>query len=234
MLKISCRLILAILIPFDKINLDKNKVLIKNDREMNLNSLLAKIEYKNSEIKKLADNNNTSLIRIEELKFEKEQINARMDSLSKADKSKIIRINQLQTSINNLNNNIKKNNRIIPIFKNEINRYKVELHKKFAIPIACIVFILLGIPLGIVSKKGNFSISIAISLGFFIIYWGLLNVGEFLGDEGKLNPALSMWIANIFIGILSVYLFYISSNENIRINDSFLSIKKIFAKWKKL
>jgi len=100
----------------------------------------------------------------------------------------------------------------------------VELHKKFAIPIACIIFILLGIPLGIVSKKGSFSISITISLGFFIIYWSLLTVGEFLGDEGKLNPALSMWIGNIFIGILSIFLFYIASNEHIKINNNLLKI----------
>ena len=95
------------------------------------------------------------------------------------------------------------------------------------------IFILLGIPLGIVSKKGSFSISIAISLGFFIIYWSLLNVGEFLGDEGKLNPAFSMWIGNIFIGILSIYLFYISSNENVKINNGLLLIKKTIAKIRK-
>ena len=106
------------------------------------------------------------------------------------------------------------------------NKYNVELHKKFAIPIACIIFFLLGIALGIVSKKGSFSASIAISLGFFIIYWSLLTVGEFLGDEGKLNPGLSMWIGNIFIGILSIYLFYISSSENIKFNNSLLIIKK--------
>ena len=137
-----------------------------------------------------------------------------------------IRLNQIQTSENNIKNNIRKNDRLIPILQNDLNKYKVELHKNFAIPIACIIFILLGIPLGIVSKKGNFSISIAISLVFFIIYWSLLTVGEFLGDEGKLNPGLSMWIGNIFIGILSIYLFYISSNENIKINNTLVLIKK--------
>ena len=112
-----------------------------------------------------------------------------------------------------------------------LNKYKVELHKRFSIPIACIIFILLGIPLGIVSKKGNFSISIAISLGFFIIYWALLTIGEFLGDEGTLNAALSMWIGNIFIGILSIYLLYISSNENFIRNNKFINIRKLLKKW---
>ena len=52
-----------------------------------------------------------------------------------------------------MNNNIKKNNTIIPLYLKDINRYNVELHKKFSIPIACLIFILLGIPLGIISKK---------------------------------------------------------------------------------
>ena len=217
-----------ILIPFSKINLDKNRVLIKNDREMDLKAILTEIELKKYEINELNDNNYKSSIRISELKTEKEQLNIELNSENKKNN---IRLNQIQTSINNIKNNIRKNDKIIPLFKNDLNKYKVELHKRFSIPIACIIFILLGIPLGIVSKKGNFSISIAISLGFFIIYWALLTIGEFLGDEGKLNAALSMWIGNIFIGTLAIYLLYISSNENFIINNQFISIKKTLKKW---
>ena len=153
-----------------------------------------------------------------------------IDSLNKLDKEKtiykkyFIKLNQTKNSINNLNNNIKNNNAIIPNYLNEINRYKVELHKKFSIPFACLIFILLGIPLGIVSKKGSFSISIAISLGFFILYWSMLTLGEYLGDEGKLNPAIAMWMGNIFIGILSICLFYISSNENVQSISNFMKL----------
>ncbi len=217
-----------ILIPFNKINLDKNRVLIKNDREMNLNTILSEIRLKEVEINDLNDNNYKSLIKINNLEIEKEQLNTESNIQNKKNN---IRLNQIQTSINNIKNNIRKNDKIIPLFKNDLNKYKVELHKRFSIPIACIIFILLGIPLGIVSKKGNFSISIAISLGFFIIYWALLTIGEFLGDEGTLHPALSMWIGNIFIGILSIYLLYISSNENFTINNKLISIKKILKKW---
>ena len=210
-----------ILIPFNKINLDRNRVLVKNDREMNFHTLLSQIDYKENEIIKLNTNNYESLNRIDKLQIEKDALAIESNNASKMSK---IRSNQIQTSMNNIKNNIRKNNRLIPLLRNDLNKYKVELHKKFAIPIACIIFILLGIPLGIVSKKGSFSISITISLGFFIIYWSLLTVGEFLGDEGKLNPALSMWIGNIFIGILSIFLFYIASNEHIKINNNLLKI----------
>ena len=145
-------------------------------------------------------------------------------------KNSYIRLNKIKTSINNLENNIKKNSRIIPFLKNDINGYYVELHKKIAIPIACFIFILLGIPLGIISKKGNFSISIAVSLGFFVLYWALLTIGEFLGDEGYLNPGLAIWLGNISIGMISLYLFYASTTENNIIKLSIATIKKSFNK----
>ena len=145
-------------------------------------------------------------------------------------KSKSIDLNKVKTSINNFKNNIKKNNRIIPILKSEINKYSVEYHKKFAIPVACFIFILLGIPIGIISKKGNFSISIAVSLGFFILYWALLTVGEFLGDDGKLHPFLAVWLGNFLIGILSLYLFYVSSTENNFIKSGINVLRNSFNK----
>ena len=87
--------------------------MVKSDREMNLNTLLSKIDYKESEITKLNKNNHGSLIRINELEIEKEQLTIESNNSSKRDK---IRINQLQTSINNIKNNIRKNNKLIPLF----------------------------------------------------------------------------------------------------------------------
>ncbi len=222
----------TILIPFEKINMDKNKVLIRQDREMNIAALLKKIDYKKTEITKMQSSNILNKEKISKLEIKKNRIRNNLDSLIKYEgksnahyKDQFIQLNKTKSSINNLNNNIIKNNKIIPHLNNDINKYKVELHKMFSIPIACIIFILLGIPLGIISKKGNFSISIAVSIGFFILYWALLTIGQFLGDEGRLHAGISMWLGNIFIGIISIYLFYISSNENRRLNLKQIKIR---------
>ena len=222
----------TILIPFEKINIDKNKVLIRQDREMNIAALLKKIDYKKTEITKMQSSNILNKEKISKLEIKKNRIRNNLDSLIKYEgksnahyKDQFIQLNKTKSSINNLNNNIIKNNKIIPHLNNDINKYKVELHKMFSIPIACIIFILLGIPLGIISKKGNFSISIAVSIGFFILYWALLTIGQFLGDEGRLHAGISMWLGNIFIGIISIYLFYISSNENRRLNLKQIKIR---------
>jgi len=86
--------------------------------------------------------------------------------------------------------------------KTRINKNKVEIHKKFAIPIASIIFILIGAPLGIIIRKGNLAISMSISLMFFVLYYILIVGGEQLADKNLFNPMLSMWLPNIVIIII--------------------------------
>ncbi|RPH36181.1 YjgP/YjgQ family permease, partial [bacterium] len=56
----------------------------------------------------------------------------------------------------------------------EIDQFLVEIYKKYSIPAACIVFVLVGVPLGIMSRRGGFGIAATLSLGFFVLYWACL------------------------------------------------------------
>jgi lipopolysaccharide export system permease protein len=94
-----------------------------------------------------------------------------------------------------------------------INSYYVEVYKKYSIPAACIVFILIGAPLGVIARRGNMGISIGISLGLFILYWAFLIGGEDLADRNIITPFWAMWSANILIGSIGLYLIYIVSTE---------------------
>ena len=82
----------------------------------------------------------------------------------------------------------------------EINSMKVEIHKKFSIPAACIAFVLMGAPLGSIAKKGGFTAGIALSIFFFIIYWSFLIMGEQLADKDLLPAVWAMWLPNIIVG----------------------------------
>ncbi len=85
-------------------------------------------------------------------------------------------------------------------------QYGVEIYKKYAIPFACLIFVFVGCPLGIMTKGGNFGLSAAISLGFYILYWACLIMGEKLADRGFLAPGFSMWMGNYIIGVLGIIL----------------------------
>ena len=86
------------------------------------------------------------------------------------------------------------------------NKYTVEAHKKFSIPFACILFVLLGAPLGVMAKKGGFAISTSLSFGFFLLYYILLIGGEELADRNQVTPEVGMWAPNIVLLIIALYL----------------------------
>lgn len=125
--------------------------------------------------------------------------------------------NTIKTSILRLGNN-----------KKESNKYWVEIHKKYSLPFACIIFILIGAPLGTMTRKGGFGVAAGISLVFFTIYWFFLIGGEKLADRGLISPFWGMWSANILFGILGIFLTYKSTKEQVTINFDFL--KKLIPK----
>jgi len=112
-------------------------------------------------------------------------------------------------------------------------RLLVEIYKKYSIPFACIVFVLIGAPLGIMAHRGNMAVSGGISLVFFIIYWIFLIGGEELADRNMLSPFLAMWLANIIVGGFGVYLLIHTVREMSIIN--FKALTKLLPKqfrWK--
>tara|TARA_B100001146_G_C16161129_1_gene425703 strand:- start:29 stop:1399 length:1371 start_codon:yes stop_codon:yes gene_type:complete len=109
------------------------------------------------------------------------------------------RLKNLERQINNEFNLIKSYNK-------SKNKYGVEIHKKFSIPVACILFVLLGAPLGVMSKKGGFAVSTSLSFGFFLIYYVLLIGGEEMADRNILSPSIGMWSPNLIIFCIAIYL----------------------------
>lgn len=90
--------------------------------------------------------------------------------------------------------------------KRATDRFLVEIYKKFSIPFASIVFVLVGAPLGVMARKGNMGVAISMSIGFFLLYWVFLIGGEELADRRMLPPFLAMWSANFIVGTLGLYL----------------------------
>lgn len=105
-------------------------------------------------------------------------------------------------------------------YESDVRKNKVEIHKKYAIPVACIVFIFIGAPLGIISRRGTFGVGASLGLGFFVFYWACLKGGENLADRGIIEPWFGMWVANIVLGLIGLYLTIRTARENPTINWS--------------
>jgi lipopolysaccharide export system permease protein len=94
-----------------------------------------------------------------------------------------------------------------------INQYMVEVHKKYSIPFACILFVLIGAPLGIMARRGGLTVGASYSLFFFIIYWASLIGGESMADKMLIPAWVAMWGGNIFIALSGIVLMILMMRE---------------------
>ncbi len=86
------------------------------------------------------------------------------------------------------------------------DRFRVEIYKKNSIALACLVFVLIGVPLGLAMPRAGVGLVAALAVFVFLFYWITLVQGEKLADRGLLPPWLGMWAANVIVGVLGVYL----------------------------
>jgi lipopolysaccharide export system permease protein len=118
---------------------------------------------------------------------------------------------------------------IIKNFKRANYVLLVEVYKKYSIPFACIVFVLVGAPLGIMARRGNMAVAGGISFSFFLLYWISLIGGEELADNQFISPLMAMWLANVVVGIGGIYLVVHSIHEATFIN--WISIGNFFKRF---
>ena len=90
----------------------------------------------------------------------------------------------------------------------------VEVHKKFALPFVCFIFVLMGIPLGISTRKGGRTSGFTISLGIILVYYVLITAGEKMAMEGRISPLLGMWGPNIIFLLAGAFLFARAARES--------------------
>jgi lipopolysaccharide export system permease protein len=90
----------------------------------------------------------------------------------------------------------------------------MEIHKKFALPFACFVFGILGIPLGIQPRRSARSYSLILSLGVFLLYYILISVGEVTVKSGVLPVLVGAWLPNVGLISLGAYIFVKAAHES--------------------
>lgn len=82
-----------------------------------------------------------------------------------------------------------------------------EIHNKIALAFSSLAFVLIGIPLGITSRRTEKSISFGISLGLIVVYWILLIGGRTLAQKGLAPPLLALQFSNLVLGGLGAFFF---------------------------
>src|SRR5579863_1814011 len=90
----------------------------------------------------------------------------------------------------------------------DARRYLIELHTRFAYPIACLVLMLVGVPLGAASRRGGKSSGFVFTILLVFLYYFLSSTGIALGRQSKLPAFLSVWMANILFAAAGTFLLW--------------------------
>ena len=89
----------------------------------------------------------------------------------------------------------------------------MQYYKKFSMPFACFALGLLAIPLGVQTRFAKRSFGLALGLLAFLFYYLLLSAGQVFGEAGKYPPIIGMWVPNLVVGAIGLWLFVRTLNE---------------------
>jgi LPS export ABC transporter permease LptG/LPS export ABC transporter permease LptF len=90
---------------------------------------------------------------------------------------------------------------------------RVGIQKMFAIPAACLVMALLGLPLAFTNRHGGKSSGFAISIGVIVVYYVLLSQGEDAARLGKMSPGFAMWLPNLLLLSIGLVLMILRNRD---------------------
>lgn len=190
----------------------------RGDRELSADSMRNIVNNINNSFNSDIQN---SALQVQNLAIEYSRVNYDTTKLDSAQKSiNVLKIQSILNRYKGYKNKYLTQKQVQQANQKQADMYLVEIYKKYSIPFACVVFVLIGAPLGMITRKGGFGVAAGMSLGFFLLYWACLIGGEKLADRELLSPFLSMWVANIILGLAGVYLVF---------RDS-LNIKRLFKK----
>src|SRR5271166_5429041 len=105
--------------------------------------------------------------------------------------------------------------------------YLIEFHRRFALPTACLVLAMVGIPLGLSARKGGKSTGFILTILLVIVYYFFTLIGVQMARQGKMSPWFGSWMGNIFFFITGVILLW-------RVDRMPIEIGNLAGYWKTL
>jgi LPS export ABC transporter permease LptF/LPS export ABC transporter permease LptG len=105
--------------------------------------------------------------------------------------------------------------------------FAIEFHRRLALPTACIVLALVGIPLGLSAKKGGKSTGFVLTIGLVFLYYFCALGGMSLARQGKIPVAPGMWFGNVVFFIGGIFLLWRSERAPINLWSPRASFSKL-------
>ncbi len=105
--------------------------------------------------------------------------------------------------------------------------YEIEFQRRFALPAACLVLAMVGIPLGLSARKGGKSTGFVLTILLVVVYYFFSMIGVQMARQGRMSPWLGSWWGNIFFFLCGLFLLW-------RVDRMPIEIANLTAGWKLL
>lgn len=117
-----------------------------------------------------------------------------------------------------------------------ISGVRLEWHRKFTLPLTCIVFFFIGAPLGAIIRKGGLGLPMVVSVSFFVIYYVIDSICKRMVQTEVLNPAVGAWLPFFLFLPIAGFLTFKSNTDSQLFNpDSYNKFfNQVFGRMKRL
>jgi len=213
----------------------------RNDRTMSAQAMMAVVDTLNREIQKEYDTLVSKTKQDEVLPFHVDRTRSIYRSVDEdVDTKRIVdsefeALNYLEssqaqvTTISFARSSLNRYRAEIDTYKSNVSwrdfrvaEFLVEVHKKLSIPFACLIFVLIGAPIGMLTRNGNIGVAALISAVILTLYFIAIIQGEKFADRMIISPFMGMWGINILLSIIGIFLV-------LHVSTSF-KISNLFAK----
>ena len=106
-----------------------------------------------------------------------------------------------------------------------IRKHEIELHRKFTLAFACLIFFFIGAPLGAIIRKGGLGAPVVISVILFIIYYIIDNTGYKMAREALWPCWAGMWLSSFVLLPVGIFLTYKAATDSPLFNPEAWKIK---------
>lgn len=144
----------------------------------------------------------------------------KFDSLYRAQPPKTMAtlLSYSKRSIDNLQMNYGHKSSILKFEEKEIRCHHAEMHRKFTLSFACLIFFFIGAPLGAIIRKGGLGAPAVISVILFVVYYIIDSLGYKMARDGIWMPWQGMWLSSAILLPLGVFLTYKAVNDSVILN----------------
>lgn len=106
------------------------------------------------------------------------------------------------------------NKQNVKLQKQSLTEHRIELHKRYTVPVACILLFVIGAALGSIIRKGGLGMPFITAVIFFILYYFMNTIGEKIAKEQVVSVTAGMWFPSAILGLIGAFLLYKANNDS--------------------